>query len=183
MEAFASNAKGISMGLQITKPARAGEITLSFDPARTADDAHLRFIGRLRSPWARGNCPKNLREAREATGTHDPREAFRVEVDPPFRAGLAGLQVGQPVILLYWTGAARRDMIVLNPAHRDSPTGVFALRAPSRPNPIALGVVRLLAVDAEAGVLTVDALDAFDGTPLLDIKPWLHSVDIPPAQS
>lgn len=158
------------------KAARPGEVALSFDPARTADDARLRFIGRLRSPWARGNCPKNLREAREQGGV------FRVEVDPDFRPGLSGLQVGQPVILLYWTGAARRDMIVLHPSHREAPTGVFALRAPSRPNPIAVAVVRLLAVDAGEGVLTVDALDAFDGTPLLDIKPWLPSVDVPPAQ-
>jgi tRNA-Thr(GGU) m(6)t(6)A37 methyltransferase TsaA len=171
------------MGLQRTKMERAGEVTLSFDPARTANDAHLRFIGRLRSPWARGNCPKNPAEAREAKGTHDPLEAFRVEVDLPFRPGLAGLQPGQPVILLYWTGAARRDMIVLHPSHRASPTGVFALRAPSRPNPIALAVVRLLALDLAEGVLTVDTLDAFDGTPLLDIKPWLHSIDIPPAQA
>jgi tRNA-Thr(GGU) m(6)t(6)A37 methyltransferase TsaA len=164
------------MGRPPTKPEREGEVALSFDPARTADDARLRFIGRLRSPWARGNCPKNLREARERGGE------FRVEVDPDFRPGLSGLQVGEPVILLYWTGAARRDLIVLNPTHRDGPTGVFALRAPSRPNPIAVAVVRLLAVDVNESVLTVDALDAFDGTPLLDIKPWLHSVDIPPAQ-
>jgi tRNA-Thr(GGU) m(6)t(6)A37 methyltransferase TsaA len=157
------------------KAIRVGEVALSFDPARTADDARLRFIGRLRSPWARGNCPKNLREAREQGGE------FRVEVDPDFRPGLSGLQVGQPVILLYWTGAARRDMIVLHPSHREEPTGVFALRAPSRPNPIAVAVVRLLALNAEEGVLTVDALDAFDGTPLLDIKPWLSSVDVPPA--
>jgi tRNA-Thr(GGU) m(6)t(6)A37 methyltransferase TsaA len=163
----------------VDKPARRGEVALSFDPARTADDARLRFIGRLRSPWSRGNCPKNLREARE--DRQEP-EAFRVEIDPPFRQGLAGLQVGQPVILLYWTGAARRDMLVLHPAHRDAPTGVFALRAPSRPNPIAVAVVRVLALDQSAGVLTVDALDAFDGTPLLDVKPWLSSVDIPPAQ-
>lgn len=158
------------------KALRPGEVALSFDPARTADDARLRFIGRLRSPWARGNCPKNPAEAREQGGE------FRAEVDPAFRPGLAGLQVGQPVILLYWTGAARRDMILLHPSHRDRPTGVFALRAPSRPNPIAVAVVRLLALDPEEGVLTVDALDAFDGTPLLDIKPWLPSVDIPPAQ-
>lgn len=158
------------------KATKPREVALSFDPARTADDARLRFIGRLRSPWARGNCPKNLREARERGGE------FRVEVDPAFRPGLAGLQVGQPVILLYWTGAARRDMIVLHPTHREAPTGVFGLRAPSRPNPIAVAVVRLLALDMAEGVLTVDALDAFDGTALLDIKPWLHSVDIPPAQ-
>lgn len=159
-----------------SKSVRSGEVALSFDPARTADDARLRFIGRLRSPWSRGNCPKNPAEARERGGV------FRAEVDPAFRPGLAGLQVGQPVILFYWTGAARRDLIVLNPSHRDGPTGVFALRAPSRPNPIAVAVVRLLAIDAAEGVLTLDALDAFDGTPLLDIKPWLHSVDIPPAQ-
>lgn len=158
------------------KPVGPGEVSLSFDPARIADDAHLRFIGRLRSPWARGNCPKNLREAREQGG------AFRVEIDPPFRPGLRGLAPGMPVILLYWTGLARRDMIVLNPAHREGPTGVFALRAPSRPNPVAVGVVRLLSLDPGAGVLEVDALDAFDGTPLLDIKPWLPSVDVPPAQ-
>ena len=169
------------MGRPPTKPEREGEVALSFDPARTADDARLRFIGRLRSPWARGNCPKNLREAREAAGTHDPVEAFRAEIDPAFRPGLAGLQVGQPVILLYWTGAARRDLIVLHPTHRQGPTGVFALRAPSRPNPIAIAVVRLLALDAGEGVLTVDALDAFDGTPLLDVKPWLTSVDVPPS--
>lgn len=158
------------------KTARPGEVALSFDPARTADDAQLRFIGRLRSPWARGNCPKNLHEAREAGGS------FRAEIDAPFRPGLLGLAAGMPVILLYWTGLARRDMIVLHPVHREGPTGVFALRSPSRPNPIAVAVVRLLAVDLAAGVLEVDALDAFDGTPLLDIKPWLPSVDVPPAQ-
>jgi tRNA-Thr(GGU) m(6)t(6)A37 methyltransferase TsaA len=157
-------------------PLRIGERALSFDPARVADDAHLRFIGRLRSPWSRGNCPKNLREARESGG------AFRAEIDLPFRPGLTGLVAGQAVILLYWTGLARRDLIVLNPAHREGPTGVFALRAPSRPNPIAVAVVRLLAVDQDAGMLVVDALDAFDGTPLLDIKPWLPSVDVPPPQ-
>lgn len=158
------------------KATRPGEVALSFDPGRIADDAHLRFIGRLRSPWSPGNCPKNLREAREAAGP------FRAEVDLPFRPGLQGLAPGMAVILLYWTGQARRDMIVLHPAHRDGPTGVFALRAPSRPNPIAVGVVRLLEIDRAAGLLGFDALDAFDGTPLLDIKPWLPSVDVPPPQ-
>jgi tRNA-Thr(GGU) m(6)t(6)A37 methyltransferase TsaA len=158
------------------KPLRPGEQTLGPAPAQ-ADDAGLRFIGRLRSPWGRGNCPKNLREARERGGV------FRVEVDQDFRPALTGLAVGQAVILLYWTGAARRDMLVLAPPHRERPTGVFALRAPSRPNPVALGVVRILSLDPEAGVLVVDALDAFDGTPLLDIKPWLRSVDVPPPAS
>ncbi len=165
------------MGRPPTKSERPGEVGLGFDPARIADDARLRFIGRLRSPWSQGHCPKNLREAREAGG------AFRAEIDLPFRPGLLGLVPGQPVILLYWTGKARRDRIVLNPPHRDAPTGVFALRSPARPNPIAVGVVRLLEVDQATGDLAFDALDAFDGTPLLDIKPWLSSVDVPPPAS
>jgi tRNA-Thr(GGU) m(6)t(6)A37 methyltransferase TsaA len=152
---------------------RPGEVALAADPAQ-ASDARLCFIGRLATPWSRGACPKNLGEARERGG------AFSALIDPPFRPGLEGLKAGQPVILLYWTGQARRDVILQRPAHRDGPTGVFAIRSPARPNPIAVAVVRLLAIDAEEGRLTLDALDAFDGTPLLDIKPWLSGVDVPP---
>lgn len=148
---------------------------LPADPA-SADDARLAFIGHLRTPWKRGDCPKNLREARERGGT------FLAEIAPAFLPGLAGLEAGQPVILLYWTGDARRDVIVQSPPHRDSPTGVFALRSPARPNPIAVGVARVLSVDRATGHVALDASDAFNGTPLLDIKPWLPWVDIPPDQ-
>jgi tRNA-Thr(GGU) m(6)t(6)A37 methyltransferase TsaA len=174
MESCPSNTKAMTMTDTPTDK-RPGEMVLAFDPARIADDARLRFIGRLRSPWSRGNCPKNLRQARELGGI------FRAELDEPFRPGLAGLQAGQAVILIYWTGSARRDLIVQTPAHREVPTGVFALRSPARPNPIAVAVVRILAIDPATGLLAVDALDAFDGTPLLDLKPWLTSVDVPPA--
>jgi tRNA-Thr(GGU) m(6)t(6)A37 methyltransferase TsaA len=153
--------------------ARPGEQSLPFDPG-VADDARLAFIGRIRSPWSRGDCPKNLREARERGGD------FRLQVDTPFRPGLAGLAAGDAVIVLYWTGTARRDLIVQSPAHKPAPTGVFALRSPARPNPVAVAVCRLLALDAASGEAVVDAIDAFDGTPLLDIKPWLPSVDVPP---
>jgi tRNA-Thr(GGU) m(6)t(6)A37 methyltransferase TsaA len=156
-----------------TEPHRPGEVALGADPAR-ADDARLCFIGHLATPWSRGNCPKNPGEARERSG------ALSARIDPAFRPGLRGLQAGQMVILLYWTGQARRDLILQSPAHRDGPTGVFALRSPARPNPVAIAVVRLLAIAGEAGILTLDALDAFDGTPLIDIKPWLASVDVPP---
>jgi tRNA (Thr-GGU) A37 N-methylase len=57
---------------------------------------------------------------------------------------------------------------------------VFSLRSPARPNPIAMAVVQLLEIDIDAGLLGVDALDAFDGTALLDVKPWLPVADIPP---
>jgi tRNA (Thr-GGU) A37 N-methylase len=54
---------------------------------------------------------------------------------------------------------------------------VFSLRSPLRPNPIGVGVVRLLACNVDTGVLQLDAMDCLDGTPLLDIKPYLPSVD------
>lgn len=155
----------MTTGPQRTDGIRPGEVALSADPA-LADDARLCFIGHLSTPWSRGNSPKNLREARERGG------AFAALIDPPFRPGLTGLTAGQAVILLYWTGLARRDLILQSPAHRDGPTGVFAIRSPARPNPIAVAVVRLIVIDPDTGHLKFDALDAFDGTPLLDIKPW-----------
>lgn len=153
-------------------PTRPGEVLLDLDPA-TVEGPTLAFIGRIGSPWTKGNSPKNLREARAAGGS------FTVQIDPPYRAGLLGLSAGDAIVLLYWMHATRRDLIVQSPAHRNGPKGAFALRSPARPNPIALAVVRLLAIDAEGGHLTVDAIDAFDGTPVLDIKPWLASIDLP----
>ncbi|MGM0584650.1 MAG: SAM-dependent methyltransferase [Pseudomonadota bacterium] len=153
-------------------PARPGEQRLPFDPAERTE-AGVVFIGRIRSPWSRGDCPKNIRIARE-TG-----KPARVELDPAYAPGLANLSPGQPVMLLYWMAGARRDLIVQSPAHADGPRGVFALRSPARPNPIALSAVTIRSVDAERGVLEIDAIDCFDGTPLIDIKPWLSTVDKP----
>lgn len=158
--------------MQADRP-RPGEVTLALDPS-TLPGPSLVPIGRIRSPWSKGNCPKNLREARVMGGS------FTVELDPPYRAGLQGLSAGDAIVLLYWMDGARRDLIVQSPAHREGPVGTFALRSPARPNPIALAVVRLLGLDAANGLLTIDAVDAFDGTPVLDIKPWIASVDVPP---
>jgi tRNA-Thr(GGU) m(6)t(6)A37 methyltransferase TsaA len=57
----------------------------------------------------------------------------------------------------------------------DRPRGVFATRAPSRPNPIGLSIVRLLGI--EGNVLRVENVDIVDGTPLLDIKPYVPQFD------
>ncbi|WJY22754.1 hypothetical protein QTA57_06580 [Fontisubflavum oceani] len=74
---------------------RPGEVALGFDPGDRVD-AGLTFIGRIRSPWSKGNAPKNIRQARE-TG-----EAARIELDPAYAPALTGLNVGQAVQLLYW---------------------------------------------------------------------------------
>jgi len=153
---------------------RPGETALPFDPARDANDARLIFIGRVRSPWRTlGDCPKNLREARERGG------GACLEIDQAFRQGLQGLNSGGHIILLSWLAEARRDLITLHPRHAQAVSGVFALRAPLRPNPIAMDVVRLISIDRDAGILEIDAIDLLDGTPIVDLKPHLPSVDVP----
>jgi tRNA-Thr(GGU) m(6)t(6)A37 methyltransferase TsaA len=150
---------------------RPGEVALGFDPgART--DATLCFIGHIRSPWGKGTAPKNLRAARE-TG-----EGAQIVLNPEYVPGLTGLKIGQAIQVLYWVDRSTRGLIVQTPRHADGPRGVFALRSPVRPNPIALGTSVITSL--EANTIGIDATDAWDGTPVLDIKPWISTVDVPP---
>lgn len=154
---------------------RDGEIELAQDPAQHAADAHLVFIGTVRSPWTRReDCPKNMREARERGG------GATVEIAPAFRPGLKGLAAASHVAVLTWLHHAQRNLIVQKPRHATESKGVFALRSPVRPNPVGLHVARLLSVDAETGTLTLEAIDTLDGTPVIDIKPYFASTDAAP---
>jgi tRNA-Thr(GGU) m(6)t(6)A37 methyltransferase TsaA len=155
---------------------RPGEIALGFDPGARVS-AGVVFIGIARTGWTPDDCPKNMREAR-ATG-----RPARLEIAGPYRAGLAGLAPGMALQVLGWLDRSRRDLIVQAPRHREAPAGVFALRSPVRPNPLGLSCVLCTGLDAGAGVVELDALDLLDGTPILDIKPWIASVDAPPDAS
>jgi tRNA (adenine37-N6)-methyltransferase len=154
------------------KEPRPGEIALPFDPAKTANDDAVVFIGRIRSPWkTKAECPRNMGQARERG------KAATIEIDDIWRPGLMGLQRSTHAVVLYWMQEARRDLIVQSPRRRSDTAGVFALRSPARPNPIALATVRIMSVDQTAGRIAIDAIDCLDGTPLLDIKPWSASVE------
>ncbi len=151
---------------------RAGEVALPRDPATMAADAGVIFIGRIRSPWTtRADCPKNMAAARAAG------RPATLEIEPPYRPGLAGLAGTSHVVILSWLGFAPRNLIVQQPRHATAPKGVFALRSPARPNPVGLHVARLVELDAEAGLLTLDAIDVLDGTPAIDLKPYFASID------
>lgn len=151
---------------------RPGEVPLPEGTLDAAPSDRVVFIGRIRSPWTdRKEAPRNLRQARERG------RPARVEVDAPFRPGLTDLAGASHVILLYWMHEAPRNLIRQLPRHSEGVRGLFSLRSPARPNPIGLGVVRLLSLDEEAGVLEIDAIDCLDGTPLVDIKPYLPSID------
>lgn len=155
-------------------PLRPGEVTLDFDPGEDCFTG-ITAIGTIRSPWSRGDCPKSIARARE-TG-----QTARIDLKPGYAAGLTGLEIGQAIIVVYWMNDARRDLILQAPGHTGGPRGTFALRSPNRPNNLALSTVVITDLDPQAGVIEIDAIDVFDGTPLVDLKPWIETIDTPPA--
>jgi tRNA (adenine37-N6)-methyltransferase len=94
-----------------------------------------------------------------------------VELLPEYHAGLKDLDGFSHIILLYHFHKSRGYDLQLVPYLDTREHGVFATRAPKRPNPIGLSVVRLLGI--EQGVLLIEHIDVLDGTPLLDIKPYI----------
>jgi tRNA-Thr(GGU) m(6)t(6)A37 methyltransferase TsaA len=130
-------------------------------------------IGSVETPWRSvAECPRNGRQP-------NPPPVCRVTVFDEFRAGLAGLDGFSHLVLLLWFDAAPPPRMVFTPPFDDAERGVFASRAPWRPNPIAVSVVAFDGLDAE-GRLLVRYLDCRDGTALLDIKPYLPTIDAVP---
>lgn len=98
-----------------------------------------------------------------------------VEVLPELVEGLQDLGGFSHVVLLYHFHLVRESRLTVTPFLDSCPRGVFATRAPARPNPIGLSVVKLLGI--EGNVLHVEDVDIVDGTPLLDIKPYVPEFD------
>jgi len=107
-----------------------------------------------------------------------------IRINPEFCPGLLGVEGFSHLILLYWMHLRdneenRRALQVTPRRHEGAPlTGVFACRSPSRPNPIALTVVKLESVDGCN--LRVSGLDALEGSPIVDIKPYSPRGDAVP---
>ncbi len=107
----------------------------------------------------------------------DPKAA--IEIFPPYQEGLLGLSGFSHIFVLYWldqldTPEARKMLQVHPRGNQANPlTGVFATRSPVRPNPIAIIVTELQSI--ENGILHIGHIDAFEGTPIIDIKPYLPS--------
>ena len=96
-----------------------------------------------------------------------------LELTPSAAQGLMGIQPGDKLILLTWLHLAQRDVLQVHPrGDLNRPlTGVFATRSPDRPNPV--GLHRVSVLEVTEGKLRVAALEAIDGTPIVDIKPVL----------
>ncbi len=137
----------------------------------------LRPIGTLSTPWRSiADCPRNGRQPNPAPLCH-------ATVFDEFLPGLQGLEGFSHLLLFYWVGDGDKPRpLVFTPPFDDQPRGVFATRAPGRPNPIGMSVVRFDGFDGP-GRLAVRYLDCLDGTILLDIKPYLPTTDAEPDAS
>jgi tRNA-Thr(GGU) m(6)t(6)A37 methyltransferase TsaA len=131
----------------------------------------MRPIGYVRSPYnATREVPKGLGTKHEAEGV--------LEILPEFETGLTDIE-GFSHLYVLWVFDRSQGFELLGAPPSDNRThGVFATRSPRRPNPIALTVVELLR--REGVRLHVRGVDMLDGTPILDIKPYLSSI---PAES
>ncbi|MBD3366960.1 MAG: tRNA (N6-threonylcarbamoyladenosine(37)-N6)-methyltransferase TrmO [Candidatus Eisenbacteria bacterium] len=125
-------------------------------------------IGTIRTPHTEpGKTPIQPVFARGIAG--------RVELDPELEPALDDIEDFSYVYLLYVLHRAGEPRLHVTPFLEDEERGLFATRAPARPNPIGLSLVRVLS--REGPVLHVADVDMLDGTPLLDIKPFTRRFD------
>jgi tRNA (adenine37-N6)-methyltransferase len=99
-----------------------------------------------------------------------------IELDPEFLDGLKDLQAFSHLILLTHLHRMTGFALEVTPYLDDQPHGIFATRSPRRPNPLGLSIVRLIAV--EGCILRIEDIDLLDGTPLLDLKPYVPAFDV-----
>jgi len=130
-------------------------------------DMTLRPIGFVRSPYkGKGDAPRQGRLSNTVS---------EIVIADEYREGLKDVGKKSHLFVLSWFDRADRSVLRATPPHEGIEHGVFATRSPNRPNPVALSLVDL--IRCEEGVLTVRGLDALDGTPVVDIKPYSPEID------
>jgi tRNA (adenine37-N6)-methyltransferase len=126
------------------------------------------FIGVVHSPFKE---PKNVPiQAAASIGT-----SGMLEIYPEYLGGLTDLDGFSHIILLYHFHMVKNGTLMVKPFLDDQLHGVFATRSPARPNKIGISIVRLKRI--ENNILHVQDLDIIDGTPLIDIKPFVPEFD------
>ena len=127
----------------------------------------MRPVGFVRAPF------KETSQIPKGRGARHEAEGF-IELEPEFEAGLTDIEGFSHLYVIWVFHASEGCELTGVPPTDTRPHGVFATRSPYRPNPLGLTVVRLLG--REGRRLRVGGLDMLDGTPVLDIKPYLSSV-------
>jgi tRNA-Thr(GGU) m(6)t(6)A37 methyltransferase TsaA len=128
-----------------------------------------RAIGFVRSAYTDTMAiPKGLGAKHDAEGV--------LEILPEFELGLTDVEGFSHLFVIWAFDRSEGFELIGSPPFDERPHGVFATRSPRRPNPIALTVVELLR--REGGSLHVRGVDMLDGTPILDIKPYMSSIPL-----
>ena len=107
-------------------------------------------------------------------GASDNTEGI-VEVYPEYAEGLIDLEGFSHIILIYYFDRSKEEKLTSRPFLEDETHGIFAIRSPHRPNHIGFSIVKLESV--KDGIITFSEVDILDGTPLLDIKPYVKHFD------
>lgn len=132
------------------------------------DEIKYKPIGMIRSPFKEPKgTPIQPTAAEGVNGT--------VDVFAEYTEGLKDLEGFSHIILIYHFHLSKKTSLEVKPFMDNQTRGVFSTRAPSRPNPIGISVLRLVKV--EGNVLHIRGVDILDGTPLLDIKPYVPEFD------
>jgi tRNA-Thr(GGU) m(6)t(6)A37 methyltransferase TsaA len=127
----------------------------------------LKPIGVIHSPYKdRGETPYQ---------GYRTKEISWIEVFEEFEEGLQDIEGFSHIIVVYWFHKSQGHHLLVKTPWDDVPHGLFTTRSPHRPCPLGLTVVELVA--REKNILKVKGLDAIDGTPLLDIKPYVPEID------
>lgn len=138
------------------------------NPEKPLAPVTLQPIGVIRSPHRQA-------EATPIQPVYAQGVKGRAEILPEYADGLRDLEGFSHIFLIYRFHKASAPRLIVKPFLEDVPHGVFATRAPCRPNPIGFSLVRL--VRREANVLHLEDVDILDGAPLLDIKPYVTRFD------
>lgn len=127
-------------------------------------------VGIIHSPYrGRGDAP------RQGAGSD---VVSTVEIFPEYAAALGTMEGISHIWVLYWLDRAERDLLMVRRPEWTEDRPVFSVRSPARPNPIALSIGKILTV--KGATITVTGLEAFDGSPLIDIKPYIREIDCVP---
>ncbi len=97
-------------------------------------------------------------------------------IDKKYQKGLKDIQPGQQIVVVFYFHKSSKftsDLLVQKPPHRNKKLGVFSICSPNRPNPVGMSVLDVLQV--EDNIIYVQGLDMIDGTPILDLKPFVKN--------
>ncbi|MCK4291909.1 MAG: tRNA (N6-threonylcarbamoyladenosine(37)-N6)-methyltransferase TrmO [Planctomycetes bacterium] len=135
----------------------------------TLESYTIRPIGYVQSLYAQTNDVPH-------THTGWTAEISHIRLLPKYAKGLGGLTGYSHIIVLFWVHRSKEWKMPKN-HHKPPHVKIFATRMPVRPNPVGMSVVELIDFSTETGEVAIKGLDALDGTPVLDIKPYIPNFD------